>query len=281
MRKIPIVLSVLLLLTIGLLTYIHFFSGDKKFSIVFFNVGQGDAALIRLENGTKILVDCGQDRKILSKLGKYLPFFDREIDYLIISHPDADHYGGCVDVLKRYEVKNIVTNGTEKKDDQFWIAWNNTAKKEVEKIITIIKPEVWNLEGNKFEFLAPDDSLNLDLKNADNNNRSVVFKFKNSFTSVLFAGDMEEILEKALVEKYCGESADDCPELEAEILKVGHHGSDSSTGEILLEVVSPDTAIISVGKNKFGHPSLRAMRRLERAGADILRTDEEGDVVIR
>src|SRR3989338_8116486 len=120
MKRLFAVLAVCLLSAIGFLIYLKFIPADDYFQVIFFDIGQGDAALIRLATGEKILVDCGPDRKILSKLGRGLKFYDREIDYLIATHPDLDHYGGCVDVLRRYKVKKIVTNGISKDYDSYW-----------------------------------------------------------------------------------------------------------------------------------------------------------------
>ena len=283
-----------------------YFSSNKqtaKFSVTFFDVGQGDAALIQFNDGKKMLVDCGVDKKILSKLGRALPFYDRTIDYLLATHSDLDHYGGCVDVLKNYNVKEIIINGRKKENDPYWRAWDQAIKDEGAIVKIISSPEEWVISSSTLRFLSPDASLPLDVKADDSNNYSIVFKLKNDRISFLFTGDMEEPLEKALVHKYCsstssplfkegieGRSIDltltlplkregTCPALQSDILKVGHHGSDTASGEEFLSLVHPKTAIISVGKNKYGHPSLRILKKLERAGAESLRTDELGDIV--
>lgn len=136
MKKIIIILLILLALTLGLLFYIKITKSVNRFSITFFNVGQGDAALIKFNNGEKMLVDCGADRQILSKLGRALPFYDRTLDYLVVSHPDLDHYGGCAEALKRYNVKNILING-EKKYDSYFSIWEKALAKEGARLETI------------------------------------------------------------------------------------------------------------------------------------------------
>ena len=85
--------------------------------ITFLDIGQGDATFIEFPNGEQMLVDCAEDGKILEALGRVMPYYDRDIDYLMITHPDFDHYGGCTDVLNRFEVKNIVYNGFKKEYD--------------------------------------------------------------------------------------------------------------------------------------------------------------------
>ena len=310
MKKSAVIILVLLVLIGGLFLYIQISKQQNHFQITFFDIGQGDAALIRFENGQKMLVDCGPDRKILSKLGKALPFYDRKIDYLVSTHPDLDHYGGCVDVLKRYEVKTVVINGKEKLDSYFKI-WESTMQNEGAEIKIMKAPEKWLVASATLEFIAPDDSLAVDGEKAEGNNASIVFRLIKGERKYLFTGDMEGPLENALMQKYCsstlppffkagagggqikeGTSIDpaltlplkregsECPALQADILKVGHHGSDSSSGEDFLNMVNPKQAIISSGRNKFGHPSLRVLKKLKRAEAEILRTDEKGDIIL-
>lgn len=262
-------------MSVGLFLYIRF-SAEVKFNVIFFDIGQGDAALITFDNGTKMLVDCGPDRTILNKLGKYLPFYDRTIDYLLITHPDNDHYGGCVDVLRRYQVKNIFTNGEQKINDEYWRVWRSYEAEEKAKMLTIKRPIILTVDDIKLEFISPDPSLILEQTADSANNKSLVFRLRESGIDIMFTGDMETIVEDALVKKYC--SSPDCPDLKADILKVGHHGSDTSSGEDFLDAVAPKAAIISAGHNSFGHPSLRVLRKLERVGALIWRTDEKGDV---
>ncbi|MEK7680665.1 MAG: MBL fold metallo-hydrolase [Patescibacteria group bacterium] len=277
-KAIIAVVAMILILFIGIVFYYRYFGKhQREFKIIFFDIGQGDAALIQFNNGQKMLVDCGPDRKILSKLGRTLPFYDRTIDFLLVTHPDLDHYGGCADILRRYKINTIIINGKEKFDSYFKI-WDRAMRNEGAEIKIIKTAEEWLVASATLEFMVPDSSLEADAENAEGNNASIVFRLINEHKKYLFTGDIEEPLEKALILKYCL-SASDCPKLKSDILKVGHHGSDSSSSEEFINAVSPSKAILSVGKNKFGHPSLRVLRRFERAGVDSLRTDELGDIV--
>lgn len=278
-RRVLILLLIVLAAAVALFFYAHFQSA-VGFRVVFFNIGQGDAALINFADGEKMLVDCGPDRKILNKLGKYLPFYDRTLDYLVISHPDGDHYGGCVDVLRRYRVKNIIENGVRKDGDSFWQAWEKYKSREGAQPVTVDRAKRQPIGGAVLEFLSPDPALSLQDKTKEGNNASVVFRLTRATTTILFTGDAELPLENALLEKYCA-STTPCPALRAQYLKIGHHGSDSSSGDEFVAAVGAPVAIISVGKNTFGHPSLRVWRHLLRAGAEIWRTDEKGDIIIR
>ena len=279
--KIILAISALVIITalILLLANIKLFR-EPVFQIIFFNVGQGDSALIRFADGEKMLVDCGPDKTAVGKLGEYLPFYDRTIDYLLITHPDLDHYGGCMDVLKRYRVKNIITNGDTKPDDSYYQIWDKYNRAENANEIIINNPITTVIAGASLKYLSPDADFNLGTASGGNNN-SIVFLFKYNTTTILFTGDMETILEKEMINKNCSSSSLTCEQLDADYLKVGHHGSDSSSDEKFLDFVSPKYAIISVGKNSFGHPSLRTIRKLERVGAIIWRTDEKNDIIIR
>ena len=288
------IISVFCILLLGCVFYFYYNQNrSHKFQVTFFNIGQGDAALIRFADGQKMLVDCGPDKKILAKLGQALPFYDRSIDFVLATHPDLDHYGGCVDVLKNYKVKEIITNGRKKENDPYWRAWDEAIKNEAGAIVKIINsPETRVIASSTLQFLSPDSSLPLVVAAADSNNYSIVFKLTNAparnathsvaggSTTFLFTGDMEEPLERALMGKYCSASSTACPTLQANVLKVGHHGSDSSSGEDFLKLVQPQIATISVGKNNYGHPSLRVLKKLERAGAEILRTDQKDDIIL-
>lgn len=254
---------------------IHYFD-----SVTFFDVGQGDAALITFDNGQKMLVDCGINRKILSKLGSTLSFFDRKIDYLLITHPDGDHYGGCPAVLERYQIENIIVNGDQKPNDPYWLAWQKFSQLEKANIKVISGEEVLVIGNSKLVFLAPDESLEADDKKLTGNNGSIVFLLKNNLGKFLFTGDTEMLLEDALVKKYCP-SPVRCDNLKADYLKVGHHGSDSSSGVDFIRLVEPKYSIISVGPNKYGHPSLRVVKKLSRSGSEIWRTDQLNDIIVK
>lgn len=279
MKKTVIIFTVIFVVMLG--GFFYYQNSENKrhqFKVWFLNIGQGDSALIQFADSTTMLVDCGANRRVLAELGRVLPFYIRSIDYVIATHPDLDHYGGCVDVLKRYQVKHIVINGRSK-NDSFWREWDRAIRQEGAEIITMSSPTIWKIGSSTLQFLSPDPTLALDLKADDSNNYSIVFKLTQPIShatarTFLLTGDMEMPLENALMKKYC--ATDSCASLQADILKVGHHGSLSSSGEQFIKIVNPKEAVISVGKNNYGHPVLRVIRHLERAGALIRRTDTEG-----
>jgi len=246
-----------------------------QFKLIFFNIGQGDSALIKFENNQTVLVDCSKDRSVLYKLGEYLPFWQRTLDYLIITHFDLDHYGGCIDILKRYKVKNVFINGVLG-TDEYYQTFSSLLDKKISKgetkVLVINKLSELKIASSSLTFLWPLSSADI----AGDNNNSIIFNLKHKNSSVLFAADLEEKGEKLLLKEY----EKKLNFINAYILKVSHHGSVGASSEDFLKAVSPIEAVISVGKNDFGHPSLRIIKRLERLGVKIWRTDLQGDKIM-
>lgn len=292
-RRAVFIITIFIVIIAGVFLYIKYDQSNQHFSVTFLNVGQGDSALIKFGNGEKMLVDCGIDQKVLQGLGRNLSFYDRTIDYLLVTHPDSDHYGGCASVLKRYKIKEIITNGETKPNDPYWADWEKYRDAEKAQLETISQTHEITIGTNKINFLSPDQSLNLDGKPAKDNNKSIVFTLsaqggsgrmtgQHSQEKFLFMADAETPLEDGLMNKYCESTSTPfiCPILKSDYIKIGHHGSDSSSGELFLDIVGAKKAIVSVGKNTFGHPSLRVLKKLQRVDAEVLRTDRLGDITL-
>ncbi len=247
---------------------------EQKFEIIFFNIGQGDSALINLPGNNEILIDGGPDSTVLYKLGKYLPVYNRDIELMILSHPHADHTNGLNFVLNRYQVKQVMHTNIKYNSEKY----QNFLEKTKKLNIKTLKPEKnkkINFNNNILEIIYPlQDISKKDFK--DINDSSIVFRLiTNKGYKILFTGDISIDIEKEILEKVKKEN------LTADILKVGHQGSITSSDQEFLQAVSPDYAVISVGENKFGHPSLRVLRRLQRLGTKILRTDKDGNIVFQ
>lgn len=295
------ILLILLVIVVGLLAYVRITDrGESKqvkagsaiesaeedtvltdhLAIDFLDIGQGDATFITFPNGEQMLVDCGKDGRVLSALGRVMPFYDHDIDYLVVTHPDLDHYGGCSDVIDRFDVAHVVWSGLSKSEEAPWKHFEQAFRNEVsaEKEIIIDTLTEWDIASTTVSFLYPTHAIadnasvpGVDKKTNDND-ASIIIKLSFGNQDVLLTGDAEAALELFLVDTY-GE------ELDVELLKVGHHGSGSSSLEAFLHVVTPDIAVISVGaENTYGHPTPRVLKRLERIGARVHRTDLEGDV---
>jgi len=243
----------------------------NKLQITFFDIGQGDATLISFPNGEQMLIDCAKDARVLSALGRALFFSDRTIDYLVVTHPDLDHYGGCTDVLDRFSILNLVTNGVESNLSLQWQAFLEAVNLEQANKVWIKKETEWKFGSTTIHFIYPNKDLP---KGVSDNNSSIAFIVSLGEKDVLFLGDVEAEVEKYLIGEYPAE-------LDVEVLKVAHHGSKNSTLSEFLNVVTPEQAIISVGaENSYGHPHARVLRRLQRIGAQIWRTDISGDILL-
>lgn len=248
--------------------------------VTFLDVGQGDASFIDFPDGKQMLVDCSQDSRILSALGRVMKFYDNEIDYLVVSHPDLDHYGGCEDVLRRFDVKHIITNGFDKDYDSAWRSFKQAVRDEGAEWKTIDKNWILDIGYSQIEFLYPDHLLADDPtvpesgKKVESNYTSIVFELIYKNKKVLFVGDAGEEEEDYIVKKYGAV-------LDVDVLKVGHHGSHKSSSDAFLKLVTPQIAVISVGAgNSYGHPSNRTLVRLKRVSSTIYRTDIGEDVVV-
>ncbi|MFA5813778.1 MAG: MBL fold metallo-hydrolase [Patescibacteria group bacterium] len=299
MKKAQIIIAILLAIVIILLIFVRKDSvkdvkdiqnvkdaaSDKivqndYVKVTFLDIGQGDATFIEFPNGEQMLVDCAIDARIIEALGRTMEFYDKDIDYLVVTHPDLDHYGGCVDVLKRFAVKKIVYNGLRKEYDGMWKEFWQAIADEGGEYVELKKEDVWNIASTTLHFLYPDHSIVADAKipgsseETDANNTSVVFKLSYGEMDVLLTGDAEAELEKYLLQTYGDQ-------LDVEILKAGHHGSAGSSIQEFIEKTSPAHTIFSAGKeNTYGHPSLRIIRRAERVGSKTWRTDTMGDIMM-
>jgi competence protein ComEC len=245
---------------------------DNKLEVNFFDVGQGDAILIKTPDHQKILIDGGPDNTIINKLGENLPFYDKEIDLMILTHPHADHVTGLVEVLKRYKVKKILATGVLQNTSEY-IAWLEEIKKQKIPMEIAQAGQIISFGENlKLEILYPLEDLSG--KQFENlNNSSVVGKLTFGKTSFLFTGDAETEVEEKLLNAGV--------DFKVDVLKVAHHGSKNATSQEFLDKVQPKFAVISVGaKNKFGHPSQGTINRLEKMNAQVFRTDKDGDVKI-
>ncbi|MFH1457330.1 MAG: MBL fold metallo-hydrolase [Patescibacteria group bacterium] len=274
-RKIKIFLIIFICVLMAVFCLFYYKYDNNKSEVIFFDVGQGDSALINLPGNNEILIDGGPDKTVLYKLNKYLPVYNRSIELMILTHPHSDHYTGLISVIDHYKVKKIIM--TELKENS--TAYDVFLEKIMEKNIEIKKPkdiEEIKLTDNIFlDVIYPWESLQgADFDKA--NDSSIVVKLNTPVKNFLFTGDIEAVAENEILENIEEER------LKAVVLKVPHHGSGTSSNQDFVNAVSPEVAVISVGEdNKFGHPNLRVVRRLERAGAEVFRTDLYGDVVFK
>lgn len=300
MRKKLIFLSIAIWLTsLSLATIFLFKNGNATAQIIFCDVGQGDAALI-IYGSSQILIDAGRNSSVLDCLEKYLPVWDRQIELAIATHADSDHIGGFETVLNRYFISEILISEYASTTDVFKrfrqavlreinsgmklnLAKVNSTQIVGQKILLYnLVSRVAGFENNPFLDTNPETLLwdkileqNQAIKEQklSLNALSIVTFVQIDKVKFLLTGDLDILREQALVER--GLIVD------IDVLKVGHHGSKTSTSDELLQASLPEMAIISVGNNNsYGLPSPQVVTKIEQFGSQVLRTDKMGDVVI-
>ncbi len=258
------------------------FYTSAPLTVYFYDVGQGDAAHLRTKDGFDVLIDGGPTPRLAEKVGRTLPFWDRKIELMILTHPHADHLVGFIDILKQFEVEKVLATGVVHTTDEY-LTWLKAIKEQGITFQVAQAGQQYTIgsgeEIGRLEILWPKENLSgkriIEKSEADGglNATSIVAKFIYGKTSFLFTGDAEEGVEKELVELYGGL-------LKSDVLKAGHHGSKTSTSKEFLQAVAPTYAVIQSGrKNRFGHPHFQTLWRLKQTGVEVLRNDQDGDVV--
>ena len=232
--------------------------------VYFFDVGQGDSMFIDSPTHGRLLLDGGSNTRVLTELGKVLPFGDRRIDVLIESHPDKDHIGGLPEVVSRFNVGRFIEPGVEspsKVDDELRQRIN---LKNIPHMLARRGMTINFNDGVKLLIIFP----NQDVSKWETNNASIVAKLVYGEKSFLLTGDSTKKSEKVIL----GLNKDI---LKSTVLKVGHHGSHTSTSFLYAQAVSPEYAVISAGKNnRYGHPHKETINTLEKLNAKILSTED-------
>jgi competence protein ComEC len=246
-----------------------------KLQVVFFSVGQGDSSLVRLPTGEDILIDGGPNNNVLEKLGRSLPFFDRKIELVIVTHPHADHIFGLIEVLERYEVDKVLMTGAENSTDFFEEFLRILEEKNI-PVEMADRGDKINFGNVLMEILWPVNGIEVPDAEKKFNDNSIVFNLKYGGNNFLFTGDATCEAEEEII-KLGSIWANS--ETGFEVLKVPHHGSKTSSCENFLAELKPDAAIISVGKdNKYNLPAAGTVKRLEDFARELFRTDENGDI---
>ena len=267
---------VLLLLTaLAIFVWYALFTWGAKeaLKVTFFDIGQGDAALIQTNDGKQILIDGGPGKTILTKLGSAMPYWDREIELVILTHPHADHLFGLIEAAKQYDIKHVLDSGADYHTADY-VEWHRLLEeKQIPVTIARAGQRIHLSDFAYLDILAPLEDFSQ--KELDHiHDAMIVARLYTSYgnPSIFFTGDMERRLEFEFATRIADM-------LDSDILKIGHHGSKTSSSELFLKAVSPDVAIISVGrKNTFGHPHESVLKRLESLGIPIRRTDLDGDI---
>ena len=250
--------------------------GASKLRIIFCDVGQGDAILVITPGGKQILVDGGPGSKAVDCLSQNMPFWDREIEFLVNTHPQQDHLEGLVAVLARYKVDMIATTQV-KHETQLFGAWQQAVKTEAARIYIPRAGDELILDSNrgstpKIKILWP-SAASLSKWQAeppkDLNETSIVMRIDYGLVCAYLTGDIPKEILEGIVDKPC------------QILKVAHHGSKTGTSDQVLDKIKPQIAVIQAGKkNRFGHPHKEVVDLLESHHIQILRNDLNGTVEV-
>ncbi|MCY4083166.1 MAG: ComEC/Rec2 family competence protein [Caldilineaceae bacterium] len=257
----------------GMLWWMAMTQPDGQLHVHFLDVGQGDGIFIQTPSGRQLLIDGGDDsQRLFAELGEVMPFWDREIDYAIVTHPDWDHVGGQTDLPERFRIGHalISENTRGHEDSKSWLAAFHEAEVPVEGL----QQGGWLDLGDGVALWAlwppPEEALH-NFEEHDKNERSLILKLVYGEFTVLLTGDAGQPSEERLLRG--GRP------LAAHVLKVGHHGSEHSSGKGFVEAVGPSVAVIQVGaENRYGHPDREVLEILD--GRLVLRNDLEGRIHI-
>lgn len=277
-----------------ILVLLNFFTWQEVFALEsspvlkvdFLDVGQGDSAFIETPQKHQILIDGGPSSDVLQKLSERMPFWDKTIDLVILTHPESDHMQGLFSVLQRYNVNYVLWTGIVRSTPEFE-KWASVLKLKQKPDASFLASfflsqgsvkEIIAKEGAKvkagnaeIDILYPQENLSgKELKNKSANDTCVVAKLIYGNNSFLFTGDISSVAEKELINSK--------ENILSDVLKVAHHGSKYSTSDLFLKNIQPEYAVISVGKNSYGHPTPEVLQRLSNYDINVLRTDQAGDI---
>ncbi|MFZ3057827.1 MAG: MBL fold metallo-hydrolase [Minisyncoccales bacterium] len=267
MKKSVFILLTLLILNFLVFPFVVILSLPAYLEVSFFDVGQGDSIFIEAPGGYQVLIDGGPSySKVLDGLSKEMLLNDKEIDLVILTHPESDHMTGLFSVLDNYKIDNIIWTGIEKEGVKFE-TWKRMINEEGVNIYYANSGDVVNMGEVSLEIISPKESI-VGKEFEESNNTAVVAKLKYKDSSFLFTGDISSKIESEL------------NDIDIDVLKVAHHGSKYSTSEEFLKKVTPLVSVIQVGKNSYDHPTEEVLTRLDNFGIKVLRNDTNGDIKI-
>jgi competence protein ComEC len=248
---------------------------DGKLHIVFCDVGQGDAAYVRFPDGRDMLVDAGPNNSVLRCLGKFMPFWDRHINLVLLTHPQKDHMQGLLEVLKRYRVEYFVRSDIANTSEGFAELLDIVQEKKIRQKF-VSAGELVTVGPAQLRFIWPTKQQLLTMKNGgdiDLNDGSLVFWLRFGQFDSLFTGDADTRVEHHYLRTALPDGA-------VEVLKVPHHGSKTGMSDSFLDWLTPDVSVVSVGKNTYGHPTKDALEMLAENNTQVVRTDQRGNVEV-
>lgn len=262
-----------LLIAVNALVWQAVFAGtnDDTLTVAFLDIGQGDAIYIEAPNGIQILLDGGPNKSVLAELGSVMPRYDTSLDIVIASHPDKDHIGGLPAVLERYTVGAVMEPGVDHTTEVYREFERIVEEKEITNILARrgMRVVIDKERGIFLDILLPDG----DVKNWETNDASILARLSYGKESFMLTGDLPQGRERYAVSL-------DSAGLHSTVLKLGHHGSRTSSSLEFLNATAPEYAVVSAGKdNQYGHPHKEVIDRVSALGIPILSTAEEGTII--
>ncbi len=271
-KKYRLLLVFILFLGVVLLWKAGALVNSPTLRVHFFDVGQGDAEFFQTPGGKQVLIDGGPRKEVVRRLNQVMPFWDRSIDLVILTHPQLDHLSGLIPVLERYQVGSIMLNAASYRLSAYAALLDIVKQKHIPIILARMGEKITFDSGIIAQILAPSETVAGEVFK-EINESSVIVRLDHGKTSFLFTGDAGFPTEESL--SFRGAPID------VDVLKVGHHGSKYASGEAFLRAVSPRIAVIEVGaKNTYGHPTPETLSRLAAVGALVFRTDQDGTVTL-
>jgi competence protein ComEC len=242
--------------------------------MIFLNVGQGDSILIKTSNNKFGLIDAGPNKNVLYQIEEFLPIFVKDIEFVVLTHPDKDHIEGIIYILDRYNIKKVFINKFMDKTDLFKYFKNKLSQRNIDTYYLTTNND-FRFGEFYFDVLWPQNYFN---PNLSTNNSSISFKIEMNNYVIYSFGDLESEFEiKALnnINSQINLSK------KTSILKISHHGSKYSTSQELINYINPAFTIISVGRgNSYGHPSEEVINLLKKNNVNIYRTDMHNSVIL-
>ncbi len=275
MKKFFLTALALIFLLLGFSTYQYFKFNDNNLHLVFCNVGQGDGIFIRSPNGTDIIVDSGPDGSILGCLSDHMPFWDRTIELSFLTHPHEDHMRGFISIFKRYKVLNFATENL-KNDTVLYREVVKEIQKAGIKSQNLIAGDKFKIsDGTQIRVVGPSKDF---LERTSPNKKIGESKEFASLELLISSGSFRALLTGDSQIEELNEAQQFLSKVD--IFQITHQGSKFGTDSQFLNSINPKLAVISVGKNKYGHPSAQVLKILSELNVKYLGTDQHGDIEI-
>jgi competence protein ComEC len=266
-----LVIAALLLATILVWQAVWRETPSKTLTVAFLNIGQGDSTYIESPMHQQMIIDGGPNGAVLSEIGKLMPWYDHYIDVIVIANSDVDHYGGFIDLLRRYRVSLVVESGTVGTSASYKTLEDLIIQKKIKKVVAKRGQSIELGGGAHFDILFPDR----DVAKLNTNDGSIVGQLVYGSSTIMFTGDSPSAMEEYVLLL-------DGERLKSDILKAGHHGSKTSASEPFVSAVAPQYATISAGlDNRYGHPHQETLDLFQKLGITPLITFKLGTIVFK